>query len=250
MRITICGSGTGLPDPERGSPCVFVRVADSKVVVDLGPGALRQLARIGVTCRDIDRILLTHWHVDHINDLAPLIFASRYGPQPRQKDLSVIAPRGFNVFWSRLVSLYGDQISPKFYSITLSEMLDSMMDFGRWRLLAKPVEHVLTTVCYRMEADGKAFTYTGDTDYCENLVALARDADLLVVECAFPEDARVTGHMTPSRVARLIREARPKQTLLVHVYPVLGPERAVAEVKSLVPEADVAAAEDLMVLEI
>lgn len=249
MRVVVAGSGTGLPDPERGSPSLAVSVAGQKVVVDIGPGALRQLARVGFDYRSIDILLLTHWHVDHINDLAPLVFASKHEAAPRQHDLHIVAPRGFNDFYSRLMALYGQQILPKFYQIRVSEVYDSVMDFSSWRLISKPTRHMLTSVGYRVVEGERAFAYTGDTDLCDSVVELCRDVDVAFVECALPDEAHVEGHMTPSRVARLVREANPKRVLLLHVYPVLGAENAAAAISNMTG-LQVEVANDLMVVEV
>jgi len=249
MRVVVAGSGTGLPDPERGSPCLALHIGNQKVVVDLGPGALRQLVRVGFDYRSINTLLLTHWHVDHINDLAPLIFASKHEAAPRQNDLHIIAPRGFNDFYSRLMALYGQQILPKFYQIRVSEVHDSMVDFSTWHLIAKPTHHMLTSVGYRLVENRKSIAYTGDTDLCDSVVELCRDVDVAFVECAFPDEAHVEGHMTPSRVARLIKEAQPKRVLLLHVYPVLGAENAAKMISDATGMA-VGVAHDLMVVEI
>jgi len=249
MRVVVAGSGTGLPDPERGSPSLAVSVGGQKVVLDLGPGALRQLARVGFNYRSINTLLLTHWHVDHINDLAPLIFASKHEAAPRQDDLQVVAPRGFNDFYSHLIALYGEQILPRFYQVRVSEVHDSVMDFKTWTLVAKPTNHMLTSVGYRITEGERSFAYTGDTDYCDGVVELCREVDVAFVECAFPDEAHVEGHMTPTRVARLIKEAQPKRVLLLHVYPVLGAEKA-ASLISDITGTSVEAAHDLMVVEI
>jgi ribonuclease BN (tRNA processing enzyme) len=66
---------------------------------------------------------------------------------------------------------------------------------------------------------GKAVAYSGDTDYCPNLILLAREVDLLILECSFPDDRKVEGHLTPSLAGRVAREAGCKRLLLTHFYP-------------------------------
>ena len=108
---------------------------------------------------------------------------------------------------------------------------------------------MLTSVGYRITEGERSFAYTGDTDYCDGVVELCREVDVAFVECAFPDEAHVEGHMTPTRVARLIKEAQPKRVLLLHVYPVLGAEKA-ASIISDISGTSVEAAHDLMVVEI
>ena len=78
---------------------------------------------------------------------------------------------------------------------------------------------ILTFVAYMTTRQGKVLAYSGDTDYCPGLVALARDADVLIAECSFPDDRKVTGHLTPSLVGRAARESGCRKVVLTHLYP-------------------------------
>ena len=82
-----------------------------------------------------------------------------------------------------------------------------------------PVEHRPESIAYRVERDGRAFVYTGDTEYTESVVELARGAHTVLIECSFPDDAPVPTHLTPSGVARIASEAGVERVILTHVYP-------------------------------
>jgi len=83
-----------------------------------------------------------------------------------------------------------------------------------------PMAHIETSIGYRITgADGATVAYSGDTDFCENAVGLARDADLLICEAAFPDAMKVKGHLTPSLAGRIAVEAGVKRLLLTHFYP-------------------------------
>ena len=62
------------------------------------------------------------------------------------------------------------------------------------------------------------------------LAELAADADLLICECAAPDDAPIEGHLTPSDVAAIADAARPQELWLTHLYPGVDAPRAVATV--------------------
>ena len=61
--------------------------------------------------------------------------------------------------------------------------------------------------------------YSGDTDYTENLIELAGDADLLICESAVPDDMRVNGHLTPSLAGEIATRAGVRKLVLTHFYP-------------------------------
>jgi ribonuclease BN (tRNA processing enzyme) len=50
-------------------------------------------------------------------------------------------------------------------------------------------------------------------------VELAKEAHTLLIECSFPDDAPVPGHLTPGGVARIAREAGVERVVLTHIYP-------------------------------
>ena len=68
-------------------------------------------------------------------------------------------------------------------------------------------------------AEGRAFVYTGDTEYSESVVELARGAHTMLIECSFPDGSPIPGHLTPDTVARIASEAGVGRVLLTHIYP-------------------------------
>ena len=83
------------------------------------------------------------------------------------------------------------------------------------------MDHQPESVAYRVESDdGKSVVISGDTDYCPDLVELARDVDVLVIESALPDEMKAKGHLTPSLAGRIGREANCKKMVLTHLYPV------------------------------
>jgi ribonuclease BN (tRNA processing enzyme) len=68
MEIIILGSGTTVPHPQRASPSVAVFIDEQFLLLDIGPGTVRQLAHAGLTHEDIDYIAISHFHPDHTAD--------------------------------------------------------------------------------------------------------------------------------------------------------------------------------------
>lgn len=225
MHITILGSGTCHPSPERSAACIRV-IADSTVVVlDTGPGSLRQMARAGTSINDIDLLCYTHLHIDHTADFVPLLFASKYAPQPRRRGLPILASAGFRDFYGSLAHAYGDWIVPEAFSIT---WCDSTMPlaFGSLEITTTPVEHTPHSIGFRIrQRGGASMVYSGDTDYCPGIVELARGCDVLILECSFPDGMYSPGHLTPALAGRIAAEACCKQLVLTHFYPDCDPEQ-------------------------
>ena len=81
--------------------------------------------------------------------------------------------------------------------------------------------HISGSVGYRMEfKNGKSMAVSGDTGYCQSIVDLSLEVDLLVLECSFPDGKEIEGHLTPSLAGRIALESNCKKLLLTHLYPV------------------------------
>jgi ribonuclease BN (tRNA processing enzyme) len=224
LQLTFLGTGTGVPSAERGSPSLLLRLGPVNVLIDIGPGSLRQLARIGFPITTIDHILLTHLHPDHCADLAPFLFASKYPPYlKRQRPVRLIAGDAFGPFYERLQDLYGTWIEwpPGLLQITLLPPENPWQEsLPHFTLESRPVSHTSSSLGYRLTLPkGKRLVFSGDSDYSAILVDLARKADCFVCECSFPEKKKVAGHLIPSLAGRIAREAQVKQLVLTHFYP-------------------------------
>ena len=179
------------------------------------------MLEVGVTYRDIDMILYTHVHPDHVSDLVPIIFATKYADVPRDKELLCIGGTGFKSYFEKLKEVYGHWIDPQSYKLTIKEISQESLFYKDLKILSKPMAHISESIGYRIESkDGKSITVSGDTDTCQNIVDLAFEVDLLVLECSFPDGKKVEGHLTPSLAARIASESHCKKLLLYHLYPI------------------------------
>jgi ribonuclease BN (tRNA processing enzyme) len=223
MEITVVGSGTVVPSLERRQSCVVVRVGGQTLFFDLGSGAVRGMLRSGLDPFAVDRIFFTHLHPDHTVDVVPLLFAINHGaPEKRALPLHVTGPEPFLRFWGSVMEVWGKWMTGD-HATLVSELpheCRSPIDLAAGcRLSWAPAEHRHESIAYRLDAEHGAFVYTGDTAYTGSVVELARDADTLLVECSFPDDAPVPGHLTPSGVARIASEAGVRRVILTHIHP-------------------------------
>ena len=244
--LIVIGSGTGIPSLSRASPGLLVLSDSTTLLIDSGPGLLREMLKVGVTYRDIDILFYTHLHPDHTADLVPILFACKYGDLPREKDLLCMGGPGFKTFFEKLEKLYGSWIEPQSYHLTIKEISKDPLLFQDLKIISKPMAHISGSVGYRIEfKDGKSITISGDTDYCQNIIDLAFETDLLILECSFPDGKKVEGHLTPSLAGRIASESRCKKLLLTHLYPVCDQFDIVGQCKRIY-QGDMILGEDLM----
>ena len=218
--IIIIGSGCGVPSLKRGSPGLVIRINDEFLLFDSGPGTLRKLLEAGITYQDINHIFYSHFHTDHIADLGPLLFAAKYQLNLREKSLAITGPPGIKNFYQRLLNLYGEVILPHFFTLNFTELTEGEISSSDWKLTAKPMIHTEHSIGYRLEnSQGKVIVYSGDTDYCRNIITLAQNADILILECSFSDERKVSGHLTPSIAGKIASEAGCRKLVLTHLYP-------------------------------
>jgi ribonuclease Z len=233
MEITVVGSGTVVPRLARRQSCVVVEAGEETCAFDLGSGAVRGMVRAGLDPFGVDRVFFTHFHPDHTVDVVPLMFAFMYGAeQQREKPLHLYGPEPFRAFFDGITAVWGEWMLGDYPTeiSALPHACPSPLDLPGFGLRWAPVKHRPESIAYRLEGENGAFVYTGDTEYAETVVELARDAHTLLIECSFPDDVPVPGHLTPSSVARIAREAGVERVVLTHVYPQADALDLVAEV--------------------
>jgi len=224
IRVTILGSGTCVPSLKRSSCSVLMQTGNAVLLFDSGPGTMRRLLETGTTIFDLTGIFYSHLHPDHTGELVPLLFATKYPDETtRQQPLSIVAGRGFAHFFQKLEAVYGKWImlAPEIFNIVeLDNRARDAHRLGDVVVESAPVEHNEESIAFRVtNPAGCTVVYSGDTDTSENLVDLARDADLLICESSLPDEMRVPGHLTPSLAGEIATRAGVKKLVLTHFYP-------------------------------
>lgn len=250
MKITILGSGTSVPSLERHSSAILIQNGGVNSLVDCGYGALHQLLRLGLSYHDIDRIYFTHIHPDHMFDLVALLFAVRYPLDPRTKTLEIVAGPGFREFFDGLLTAYRNWLTPTTYAINIIVQDEETREYDGLSVTTRKVKHMALSRGYRfVDARGKIAAISGDTDTCDGMIELGKDADLMILECATPDELKVEGHLSPTPAAKLAQKTNCKKLCLTHFYPPCD----LAEFRKIVSreyQGELVFAEDLMAFEL
>lgn len=191
IEIVLLGTGSPLPDPHRAGPATLVRAAGRAFLIDCGRGVLQRAAAAGLGAGQVDALLLTHLHSDHITDLNDVIttrWVTSFAPSP----LRIFGPPGTrDVVDATLAVLrldvgyrlaHHDDLtwSPPVEVVEVSD--GPVLDELGVRVWAAPTDHrpVQPTNGYRIEHEGRAVVLAGDTVPCAGLDRLAAGADALV----------------------------------------------------------------------
>jgi ribonuclease BN (tRNA processing enzyme) len=194
------------------------------MLLDFGPRTLMNLMKTGVNRHRITHILLSHFHADHFSDFITFFFDAviytRHGGGSRP-DLTIIGPRGSKRILGAIMATFPSFARPPF-RVTFKEVGDRSFLIGDTRIVPRTMTHVPDLHClgYRIEYRGKAVAYSGDTMYCENLVALCRDVDVAVLDCSFPANKPGPVHLHAGLCGRAAKEAGVGRLVLSHFYPI------------------------------
>jgi ribonuclease BN (tRNA processing enzyme) len=223
IKVTILGSGTCVPSLKRSSCAMLAQTGGENLLFDLGPGTMRRLLETGVSIHDISHVFLSHFHPDHTGELASFLFANKYPDEHRRKiPLAIGGGSGFLGFFDQLKAVYKEWIDLS-GRLRLLEFTTTGRDFHQFesfKMETCPVNHREESIAYRITApNGSTVVFSGDTDYSENLIYLAKNADLFVCECALPDPMKVPGHLTPSLAGKMAAAANVKKLVLTHFYP-------------------------------
>ncbi len=218
MKITILGSGTLQPTSERNCPGYLVQLNNTNILFDSGSGTLKQLANIGLNAKDIDFIFYSHLHPDHCGDLIPILFAKIHTECSPRKRLTIKGPPGFLDFYENLNKAFSRWINIENEYLDLSEYEQDTTEFDQFSIKILPVQHSNNSYGFKLIFKEKSITYSGDTEYCENLVILCKNTNAAIIECAHNDRDKVIGHMTPSEILKVILESEVKRVILTHFY--------------------------------
>ncbi|MBN2058936.1 MAG: MBL fold metallo-hydrolase [Deltaproteobacteria bacterium] len=224
MDIIILGAGTGIPMPGFSSPSLVMLIKDGVFLFDIGPGTLNRLVKARIDFENINTVFITHFHPDHAADLVHLFFAAR-NPDilKKKRPFTITGPEGIKNLIMKLNEAYNNLLSVPPDLVSIDELdIDKTVkrEYPDFDIISRHVKHNENSLAYRVEdRSGHIFTYSGDTGYCEEIIELAYNSDLLVLECSFPEGKNIEGHLTPSLAGKIAHRARVKRLALVHFYP-------------------------------
>jgi ribonuclease BN (tRNA processing enzyme) len=221
MRVLVLGSGTNL-HPQRAAAGYLVET-DRRLLFDFGPRTLANLIKTGVDRHRLQHVFFSHYHADHFSDFITFFFDAIFHSRfvALRPPLTVYGPKGTRRLFRTIMKTFPGFSSAPF-RVTIRELTDRTVRLGATRVTAGTVVHSRGLACqgYRVEHRGAVLAYSGDAEYCEGLVTLCRGADVAVLDCSFPVQHPVKGHMTARDCGRVARAAGVKRLVLSHFYPV------------------------------
>jgi ribonuclease BN (tRNA processing enzyme) len=225
VRLTVLGCAGSFPGPDSACSAYLVEADGFALLLDFGPGSLSALQRYGRrrdNLRDIDGILLSHLHCDHMLDACSYVVVRRYSPGGPYPRLPVYAPAGAAermtaAYWSPDEGPLDDVYD--FRTLTVGAF-----ELGPFAVTVDRVNHPVETYGVRLEHAGRVLTYSADSGVCDALGRLAAGADVFLCEASYldgvanPPDLHLTGR----EAGEVAAKAGVGRLLLTHLVSAWG----------------------------
>ena len=255
MKFTILGSGTSVPHPQRSSSGFWLETASGSLLLDCSASAVHRMAQENLDWANLDVIWVSHFHLDHVGGLPAFLFGTKYAPetQARKKPLKIFGAKGLRNLIEKFdaANEYNLLKQPFPLEIIEVEPLEKFEILEKFETVALDTPHTPESLAIHLQDEkGKTIVYSADTGYAKTLRTLVRNVDLLVLECSFFVDKPVETHLELAEAMHLVRYAKPKRVVLVHLYPEWDAVDFEREVKKFSPPCEVIQARDGLKLEI
>jgi len=230
VQITVLGKSPAWQDAAGACSGYLVQESGFNLLLDCGSGVF---AKLRTVCDyiELDAVLISHLHADHLLDLIPYSYALIYAPRqqpvpvagwpgtrwPARPDLH--GPPGAAGVFQQLARCFGpDDLVDRAFSIREYEPSDTL-EIGPLRARFCEVPHFTRTFAVELsDADGRRLTFSADCAPNDALVDFAAETDVLLIEATLPRPERtgIRGHLTPREAGEHARKASARKVVITH----------------------------------
>ena len=222
MRLTVVGSGDAFGSGGRLNTCFFLETAKAALLIDCGASALPALKGQGIEPNRIDAIIVSHLHGDHFGGLPFLLLDGQFLSR-REKPLLIAGPPGTRArLDAALEVLFPKSTGSKWkFEWRVEEIAVGVPSevLGHPLLTAEMIHQSgAPSTALRLSDGHRTFAYSGDTEWTDALLPIARDADLFICEC-YAYAGKLTGHMSWEILKSRLGDLRAQQVMVTHMNP-------------------------------
>jgi len=151
MQILFLGTSSMVPTKERNQSGVLISHSSEGILVDCGEGIQRQLKIAGAKLTKITKILISHWHGDHVLGLPGLI--QSMSAAGYENTLRIYGPRGSKKFMRKLFEVF---VFDRRIKIEVNEIKrGKFFENSDFILETEPLKHKVETLGYSLREKGK-----------------------------------------------------------------------------------------------
>lgn len=212
MKVIPIGIWGGYPNKNEATSSFLIEQDGFRCLVDCGSGVLAAVQNYS-ELRNLDAVIISHYHADHIADIGVLQHAAMVGMQLKE--------------WNTPLSIYAHTRNKEefeklsFKGVTEGKAIDAAekLQLGPWEVTFCETIHPVYCLAMKFSSAGKSVVFTADTEWKEELIGFSEGTDLLVAEANLYEKyiGIIGGHMSGSQAGTLAERAGAKRLLLTHL---------------------------------
>jgi ribonuclease BN (tRNA processing enzyme) len=224
MKLTIVGSGDAFGSGGRLNTCFFLQTTKAALLIDCGASTLPALKGQGIEPNRIDAIIVSHLHGDHFGGLPFLLLDGQFLSR-REKPLTIGGPPGTRARLDAALEVFfpkstGSKWKFEWHVEEIAVGVPSGV-LGHSLLTAEVIHQSgAPSTAVRLSDGEKSFAYSGDTEWTDALLPIARDADLFICEC-YAYAGKLTGHMSWEILKARIADLGARRLMVTHMNPTM-----------------------------
>ena len=236
--ITLLGTGTCEFLEDRRASSVLIQMDGMPVLFDCGHGVVQRLLEVGIQHNELNHIVVSHFHPDHVSDLVPFLHAGAWSRRnPRTTDLHVYGPPGIQQFIDGLKTLFGaSALQQPAYDILVHEVAGERFSIGPlvfdFISLPPASNHGL-----RFAWRDRQYAITGDSNFHEKEIAFLKHVELAIID---------SGHIADDEIVLLAVASQAKTIVCSHLYREIDAPRLQALAEKAGYEGSIVVGYDLM----
>jgi ribonuclease BN (tRNA processing enzyme) len=222
VSVTVLGAGDAFASKGRFQAGYVAHIGGVQILMDAGPTLLASMKRAGLSPANLDVVLISHLHGDHFGGLPFLLLEYLY-ETPRTSRLTLAGPPYLEErTWALFRTMY-----PESDTAELARQLDFVvLEPGHSQHLtgALEVQSIRTphtvkdiSLAYRINLDGAAIVFSGDTGWTEDLITLSAGADLFLCECTYYDQPGLDFHISYTHFITQHHRFSARRLVLTHI---------------------------------
>lgn len=216
--LVILGSAASIPNEEHENTHMALVRESGVVLIDCVGTPVVRLAKADIQLQDVDDLILTHFHPDHVSGV-PMLFMNMW-LTGRAKPLRVYGLHHCLKRVEDMMGFYGWENWPGFFPVAFHRLPETegmtLMEAPDVQIRSTPVRHLLPNIGIRIDTtNGHSVVYSSDTEPCPSLIRLAEGVDLLIHEAS----GTSVGHSSARQAGEVAERSGAGRLLLIHYPP-------------------------------
>ncbi len=197
----------------RASGGIMLLIDGNQFILDPGPGALIRAKQYDVNLRETIAVFVSHNHILHCNDINAVISAMTYGGMDSH-----------GVIIADEATLQGNEEEKPYITRYHKNLLEkaivmkpgTKIGVNNINIYGTRTTHCPGSVGFQFCHERYKVSYTGDTEYSEDLAEDHKGSSILIINCRNPFSIQEKGYLNSDDAVALVKKVKPKLAIITH----------------------------------